>query len=302
MQTDTVGLEGPGAKFPAVPAVPAPVIPTLTSGLGNRLFQVAAAAGAAALWNRPLAFSLDLTHCQHSPHGPIASIFRLFPNVPILETAPPSSSLRTIHELPRRHYEYFPFDPSPPEQTSPILIQGFRQNPRYFPPGGLAPNWDSALGGPAMRDWLERDSALLDAPEKARTVSIHVRLGDYRTLPHHQQDLVRYWVTALERVPKGARLHLFSDEPDLCRVEFARWCAQKGVQFTVARVRSDVETLYEMSLCLGGNITANSTFSWWGAYFAHQAGSPWATYPSRWGAGMPDPKGIVPEWGSLIEV
>jgi hypothetical protein len=286
------------------------VIPLLTSGLGNRLFQFAAAAGLAERLGRPVAFSLALADCQACPHGPTASLFRLFPGVPLLAEGALAEG-PTLREAPRRHYEYEDLDPASAASaasaasgitTGPTYIQGFRQNPRYFPPGGLHPNWDSALGGPAVRRWLERDAALLDGPEKARTVSLHVRLGDYRKLPHHQQDLAKYWSNALEKVPQGARLHLFSDEPDLCRAQFADVCTRRGLQFTVARVRSDLETLYEMSLCLGGNITANSTFSWWGAYFAHLAGSPWATYPSRWGKGMPDPAGIVPSWGELIAV
>lgn len=279
----------------------APVAPVLTSGLGNRLFQFAAASAAAALWRRPLTFSLP--NCRECPHGPLASIFRMFPQIPVEDTP---RTWTEYKEPARKHYEYFPFEAeSPPPPHAPILIHGFRQNPRYLAalgPGGLTPNWNSALGGLPVRHWLEKDSGLWDPQEQARTVSLHVRLGDYRRLAHHQQDLTHYWARALELVPRGARLHLFSDEPDLCKGQFVGWAARHGVHFTVARIRSDVESLYEMSLCRGGNITANSTFSWWAAYFAHQAGSAWATYPNKWGAGMPDARGIVPDWGTLIEV
>jgi hypothetical protein len=164
------------------------------------------------------------------------------------------------------------------------------------------PNWGSALGGPFVRGWIEKDAGLCDPVERARTVSLHVRLGDYLKLPHHQVDLGQYYATALKRLKAGQRLHIFSDEPERCASQFAGFAAGHGISFTVAKVRSDVESLYEMSLCLGGNITANSTFSWWGAWFAHAAGSPWATYPSNWGRGMPEPTDLFPEWATVIPV
>jgi hypothetical protein len=127
-----------------------------------------------------------------------------------------------------------------------------------------------------------------------------VRLGDYRHLKHHQVDLGAYYTKALERVPAGSRLHLFSDEPDLCLPLFRDVIASKKLEYTRATTYSDIESLYEMSLCLGGTITANSTFSWWGAWFAHMNGAAWATYPDSMGAGQPEPSDLAPSWGTVI--
>jgi hypothetical protein len=129
-----------------------------------------------------------------------------------------------------------------------------------------------------------------------------MRMGDYLVLPHHQVELGKYLMNAFERIPRNSRIHFFSDEPEKCGLYVRSYAASKGIDFTIAIVRSDVESLYEMSLCQGGNITANSTFSWWGAWFAHQAGSPWATYPSSFGRGMPKPQDLFPEWGTVIPV
>ena len=266
------------------------VAPSLTSGLGNRLFQLAAAAGAAEHWGRELVFSME--YCKESPHGPIASIFRMFPFIRVITT---SESSIEIKEPGSRFYEYIPLWPIPGKNC---VVCGFRQSPKYFPTR-FEPDWDSALGGPLVRKKLEILSGLSTMKERQRTYAVHVRLGGYKYLAHHQLDLTRYYKEALERIPAGSRLKIFSDEPNLCRGIFS---GLKDIEITVAATASDTESLYEMSLCLGGTITANSTFSWWGAWFAHQAGASWAMYPSLMGNGQPEPIDLVPEWGIVITV
>lgn len=271
--------------------------PSLGSGLGNRLFQHAAAAGLSERWNKRTCFLIR--RCTESPHGPIATIFRMFPDTPLIDS---SENYIEIKEPPRGYYNFVDVgDPSP---SGPVILQGFRQSPQYFPKNLklLEPNWDSALGGPLVRSWIERDANLADSLEQERTISLHVRLGDYTKLAHHQVDLGGYYAQTLKRLKPGSRLHLFSDEPEKCAATFAGFANTNRIVFTVAKTRSDVESLYEMSLCRGGNITANSTFSWWGAWFAHQAGSPWATYPNNWGKGMPLPTDLFPEWATVIPV
>jgi len=271
------------------------VAPALTSGLGNRLFQHAAAQGLAEKAGRPAVFLSS--RCKESPHGPIASLFRMFPGTPLKESSEPFTELL---EPQRGYYTYFPLEASP----GPIVVHGFRQSPKYFPKNLtlLHPDWDSALGGPVVRRLIEREAGLVTPEQRQRTVSVHMRMGDYTTLPHHQVQLGKYLLEALKRVPPKGRIHFFSDEPEKCRLYVQSYAASHGLEFTVALVRSDVESLYEMSLCDGGNITCNSTFSWWGAWFAHQAGSPWATYPSSFGKGMPPPQDLFPEWGTVIPV
>jgi hypothetical protein len=272
------------------------VAPHLDGGLGNRLFQYAAAAGLAERWNFDTAFLAS--RFGNNNHGSIATLFRMFPSVPLIDADGPILELK---ESTGAIYSFTEYTVVPPVST---LIGGARQNINYFPKNLslLQPDWDSALGGPLVRTFLTQDADLTTRAQQEKTVSIHFRLGDYRYMPHHQLDLGNYYKAALQRVPAGHRLHLFSDEPALCKVYFQAYAARKGLAFTTAKVRSDIETLYEMSLCLGGNIVGNSTFSWWAAWYAHTAGSPWATYPDKWVNGLPCPGGLVPNWGEQIAV
>ena len=168
----------------------------------------------------------------------------MFPRVRIVEE--PVTELVEYNEPGRRFYEYIPLDPPP---SANALIHGFRQSPNYFP-GLLRPDWDSALG-PEIRRRIEKLASLHTMNTRTTTYAIHVRLGDYKYLKHHQVDLSKYYSMALERIPRNSRLHLFSDEPDICRDLFKSAVAQKNLQFTLAVSHSDVESLYEMSLCLG---------------------------------------------------
>ena len=267
------------------------VAPSLSSGLGNRLFQFAAAAGAAERWQRPLVFYMPA--CKESPHGAIASLFRMFPSVPILDE---KDELLELVEPPRRFYDYMPIGPAP---TTNALIGGFRQSPLYFPETMPQPDWENALG-PHARKKIEQLAGLETEEARRQTYAIHVRLGDYRILQHHQVELASYYSKALAKIPAGSRLHLFSDEPNACVGLFQNICAGRGLRLTPAVTQSDVESLYEMALCLGGTITANSTFSWWGAWFAHAAGAAWATYPDTMGRGQPEPTDLFPAWGTVL--
>lgn len=267
------------------------VAPHLTSGLGNRLFQYAAAAGAAEKWGHELVFYIPMTDV--SPHGAISSIFRMFPDVRIVEEP---ATVTEYNEPPRLYYQYMPLGPKP---TANIVIKGARQSPKYFPVK-VEPDWESALG-PSVRKRIEALTGL-DPSARHNTYAIHIRLGDYRLLPHHQVDLANYYKRALDKVPEGSRIHVFSDEPNTCIRLFKTIAEERKLILSMAVTQSDVESLYEMTLCLGGTITANSTFSWWGAWFAHAAGAKWATFPSSMGAGMPEPTDFYPEWATVLEV
>jgi hypothetical protein len=273
------------------------VSPTLTIGLGNRLFQFAAAAVLEEFWDTPLV--VCDSQLQRNPHGEAAAILRLYSSVRKVdavedgvELGEPTGALFTRLSFPEEA-------PAPK-----IVLRGYFQHPGYFPKdlGRLDPDWNTGLGGAEIRAWLERDCGLAEPTERARRVALHVRLGDFCKLAHHQVPLQQYYLEALRRVQPDQIVRVFSDERDACAGLIAGWRLATGLTFELAEDRSDVESLYEMSLCLGGTITANSTFSWWGAWFAHRAGSPWASFPSRMGQGLPDSVGCIPAWGSQINV
>lgn len=267
----------------------------LTGGIGNRLFQHAAAAGLAEKWSVPLVFYLP--ECGPTNHGAFENIFKLFPTVPrILNEVP-------VERLAEPKDGTFTYTPFPEQQTSSyVSIDGWRQTERYFPKNGLFPDFEAAISKERCESLLQEYD--LDTVEKRQaTWFLHVRLGDYKILPHHQIDIHNYYEKAVKHIPQGARVLLFSDDIEPLGMFLLGFLRQMGIEPIPVYLKDELDSLYVMSQCWGGAVVANSTFSWWGAYFAkrYQPKGYVSVYPSVWGKRLPAATDIVPSWGIRID-
>lgn len=272
------------------------ITPRFTDGLGNRLFQYATSLGLARRWKIPLLFNRN--YCEPSDHGDPLTIFRLFDSVPFVQNFD-DSKYEPLSHAEEDLYTYCHI-PEPPGRY--LLLTGHWQSPRYFESVAVEPDWKNVLG-----DYMEEISyvaGLETDQKKSKTWMIHFRHGDYDTLDHHQENFTKYYQKCIYTIPAGSRLHVFSDEPEKCAETVEYMTEGRGIQITWSKEKEDVNALYEMSLCRGGAICANSTFSWWGAYFAHQNGGEGfkAYYPSSWGSTLPPTTDLVPVWGEKVSL
>ena len=252
------------------------VAPNLTDGLGNRLFKFACAKQYAEKYNKKLVFFLP--RCGKTDHGAFDNIFHLFPEVPILETAQGWSEINELTNFVHTEIQ---------NHQGILIINGYRQSWKYFYDTLIEPNFMNCIGKERL-DYLDKTYLTGD------DFFIHVRLGDFRTLPHHQINIVKYYVTALQQIP-DANIIVFSDEPELVKGLFT-------IPHTIVNEKHEVECLYLMSKCLRGAVVGNSTFSYWGAYLAHQKSKDHvAYYPNKMGQGLPELVDYIPPWGIVIE-
>jgi hypothetical protein len=99
----------------------------------------------------------------------------------------------------------------------------------------------------------------------------------------------------LQHIPDDCEILLFSDDPESVKNLIT-------LPHTIVDEKDEIISLYIMSNCLKGAIVANSTFSYWGAYLAHENSKDHvAYYPSIMGKGLPPSTDYIPPWGISID-
>lgn len=254
------------------------VAPCLSDGLGNRLFQLACAKMYSEKYNKKLVFLL--AKCGKTDHGKFENIFNLFPQISVLEY---ETSWTELVETPNRHYVFQEL----PNALGNVLTCGYRQCYDYISKTTLKANFENCIP-------KERIEYLHKKYLKSNLFFIHIRLGDFLKLPHHQINIQKYYSIALSKIPYNATPLVFTDDIENTKRFF-------DFPYEICTEKDEIENMYLMSLCVGG-ICANSTFSYWGAYFAKQNNPEFiAYYPNSLGQGLPYPEDYYPPWAIQLE-
>jgi hypothetical protein len=165
---------------------------------------------------------------------------------------------------------------NPLEIAPPVIVHGYAQ---CWPPLSEFGDEIRDMFVRALEPFRKTFSML--SMDWNTTAFLHVRRGDYvqKAEIHHLQPMEYYkkayqYICQVKGTPQN--LLLFSDDVD--------WCLQQELiqhlpGLIVVRDKNELESLGLMSLCKGGAICANSTFSWWGAFLS---GSRATTVPYQW--------------------
>jgi hypothetical protein len=243
---------------------PAPILVNRMGGLGNQLFQYAAARAVA--FHHPHTQIYVETETENSHNHKKYEYASLFMKQAILLPSP-SLLPPTLNEFHQKS-SFFPW--SPETISPPVRLYGYFQ---YYPAiQPIIPN--------LVKEWKQALQPFLDTTlSEEKTVFLHVRRGDYLCLPHyHYVQTKTYYENAFQQW----KTTYPSDDYQLFLVsEDWEWCRQQDWSFPYQLYEDadEIKTLAFMSQCKAGAIIGNSSFSYWGALLSE---SPHVFYPEKW--------------------
>ncbi len=220
----------------------------LRGGLGNQLFQLAAAETIASQTGR----SLYLPSSTPSTHHSVKNYFEtlLSPWTPLCREM---DAPVVIHEP---SYAVQPWNAMLPPDAPVVMLEGYFQNAAYIP---------DSFGSRLVLPSVSVDPS---------SVFVHVRGGDYVGHPLHDVHLeTAYYEWAIKQFPSDTHFLVLTND-----IPYARTIP---VLSSGSHSILDVDELHALAIfraCAGG-ICANSTFSWWGAYLRPDRN---IVVPSKW--------------------
>lgn len=270
----------------------------LMGGLGNQLFQIFATISYAIKLQKPFGFLnlYKLGNVRHTFWHSFLSELKPF----LFETLPHVFVVKELafdyNELPRN----VPYNN--------VLINGYFQSYKYF-----HDHYEfiyKLLSIDSFKQNLLKKLGY-NQSQLDNTISIHFRLGDYKHLQHiHPIMRVQYYYRSIkfikDKFPDTKfTIMYFCEEKDVELVSI-QINYLKGEFNTFDFVRGgqeleDWEQMLLMSVC-HHNIIANSTFSWWAAYFNRHEDKV-VCYPSSWfgESATHNTKDLCPpEWSKIL--
>lgn len=250
----------------------------IAGGLGNQMFQYAAARALALRLGVPL--TLDLRFYDRGRHrrygldalplAPHATLGRHGAGRWARLTAPLQQAGRRLlgRAVPTYREPHFHVDEAFFALRAPVRLEGHFQSQRYF--AAAAGVLRDELMPPAADDPLSRRIA--QAMAAGESAALHVRRGDYLSEPKNRALFAEcgpaYHGAALARLPADCTVYVFSDDMAWCREHLPR--TRPLVFVDDGQPRGALADLWLMSRARH-HVIANSSLSWWGAWLARAA-------------------------------
>lgn len=279
----------------------------VSGGLGNQMFQYAAARTLAMRLHVPL--TLDLGFYDRGRHrGYGLDAFALAPHGQMGFSAGGrlsrmgrqlgAAARRLLGQATPEYKEpHFHHDPAFEQLRAPVHLVGHFQSPRYFL--AEAATMRLELAPPPADDPLSRNIA--EAMTQGDSCALHVRRGDYVSNAKNQALFAAcepaYYAAAMARLPDSCTVYVFSDDMRWAREHLPQ--DRELVFVDDGQHRSGLADLWLMTQAQH-HVIANSSLSWWGAWLANRAPGH-TTAPARWFINpVMDDRDLLPEgWTRL---
>lgn len=276
------------------------IIVNVIGGLGNQMFQYAAARALALARGLPLrldvsgfdgyglhqGFELQRVFRCETPLASADEVravlgWRALPVLRRILARPGLATLRGKALVVEPHFHYWP---GIRDVSAGSYLQGYWQSEKYFEDVATQIRTDFTFRLPMS----ETNAAWAERIGRCNAVSLHVRRGDYvsnaRTHAAHGVCSLAYYNAAARHIAgrvEAPEFFVFSDDIDWARenLDIGHSCHyidhNRGVE--------SYNDMRLMSLCRH-HVLANSSFSWWGAWLNPRTDK-LVVAPSRWFAG-----------------
>ncbi len=258
------------------------IIAQITGGLGNQMFQYAAAKALSIHLNSPLKLDLQSYKREILPELEVFRSFELtsFQNFEYKEasieeinafTTSNFFSRKIKHFLPFHMRKVFSeknntFDNNFFKAGKSAYLKGHRQTEKYF----------KGYQNEIKNSYQLKNDLITDVKELGKlissqsSVSVHIRRGDYLRLPiildWHGVLGFDYYTKALETIQSkfpNINIYYFSDDVEWVEKELLPIFPGTILSGTIASTH--YHDFYLMQCCRN-NVVANSSFSWWSAW------------------------------------
>ncbi|WP_157814421.1 alpha-1,2-fucosyltransferase [Rhizobium sullae] len=251
------------------------VITHIVGGLGNQMFQYAVGRSLSVSTGQTL--KLDLASMKKYTRREFSlQQFNIHAELARPHETPVTRSrgfLRRAFQLiqrqsPCQHIteKAHTFDPTVMSLGGSLYFDGYWQSEKYFASIANTIRSDFSLAAPLSSG----REAILSHIRTTNAVSVHVRRGDYVTNPSanatHGTIEPGWYEAAMQRMAERTddpSFFVFSDDP-----AWAQQNLKSSWKMTFVEPQQDGrdgEDMHLMAACRN-HITANSTFSWWGAW------------------------------------
>tara|TARA_R100000900_G_scaffold102750_2_gene79838 strand:+ start:91 stop:849 length:759 start_codon:yes stop_codon:yes gene_type:complete len=229
------------------------IVPRLKGGLGNQLFQIAAAYSHALDVEDNFAINYNITHYLGQGEQCIKYRDNIF------------SKINSTNIIPQDHYTEVDFSYKPIPNRKNLLLDGYFQSEKYFSKNitKIKKLFDFSC--------VKENKQYSDLKNK---VVLHIRRGDYlENSAHHPTIPVEYYKKCLDFIDvKTPTILVVTDDIKTVSREFV------DIDFIHVNGKNEIEDFYYImnaDYIIGGN----SSFAWWAAYLSN---SKRCIFPEVW--------------------
>lgn len=233
--------------------------------LGNQMFQYAATKGIA----RHKGYQFTIPQHSQAIRDNLGNILRveLFDVFNIQPDDTAFLQANSLHQEKGFNFDEELFENCP----DGVCLLGYFQTEKYFKHIANDIKKDFAFKKEFV-DACEEIKPMFDNP-----IALHIRRGDFLiNSANHYNLSLSYYENALKQFDSDRQVVIFSDD--------TKWCKEQelfsGDRFLVSESGSSYVDLCLMTMC-SDYITANSTFSWWGAWLSQNPNKT-VVYPDKW--------------------